>query len=74
MKLLLNLFEHRHKWQTRSVNSFGNPMYRICLKCRETQHRVNLAFEPEKWEKCEPIKEFDNQFDENDNYIFKSKR
>ena len=67
MKLLKLLFPHRHKWQTRGQNRWGLPTYRLCLKCRETQCRVNKSYENESWEKCDPIIELDNQFDENDN-------
>lgn len=63
-------FEHRHKWQARGRNRYGVRTYRMCLKCRERQKRVNKINEEERWETCEPIPELDAQFDENDNYIW----
>ena len=67
MKLINFIFSHRHKWQTRGQNKWGLPTYRICLKCRETQKRVNKSHESERWEKCDSIESLDKQFDENDN-------
>lgn len=62
--------KHKHKWQTRGINRYGNTTYRVCLKCREAQHRVNEPFQKDKFDKCDPIPELDAQFDENDKYIF----
>ena len=62
--------KHKHKWQTRGCNRYGIETYRICLKCRETQERINKSYETEMWAKCNPIKDLDNQFDENDKFIF----
>lgn len=64
------MFNHKHKWQVRGQNRWGTPTYRVCLSCRQ----------PQKWEgglngefvDCEPIPELDNQFDENNNFIFSS--
>ena len=69
--LFSRIFPHRHNWQTRGVNTYGAPTYRLCLKCRETQGRVSVV--PDRWEKCDPIPELDNQFDSNDNFIFRNK-
>jgi len=63
----------KHKWQSRGQNRYGTITYRVCLKCREPQQRVNNLGEPDKFEKCEPNDYLDNQFDENDNYIFETK-
>ena len=49
MKLLNILFPHRHKWQTRGQNKWGLPTYRLCLKCRETQCRVNKSYDGITW-------------------------
>jgi hypothetical protein len=70
MKLLEYLFPHKHKWQVRGTNRYGTPTYRLCLKCRITEKRVNKSNEEDKWEQCEPIPELDSQFDVNDKYIF----
>lgn len=61
---------HKHKWQVRGQNRYGGSTYRMCLRCRERQIRVNKSFEEEKWEICNPIPDLDDQFDENDKYIF----
>lgn len=61
---------HRHKWQARGKNRYGGTTYRMCLRCRKTQKRVNKINEQERWENCEPIPELDSKFDENDNYIW----
>jgi len=63
---------HHHKWQVRGRNRYGGETYRICLKCRKAYKRVNKISEDERWEECEPIPELDNQFDQNDNYIWSS--
>lgn len=68
--VIARLFPHRHKWQQRGVNKYGATTYRMCLKCRETQQRVNKSNEPDRFEKCKPIIDLDAQFDENDEYIF----
>ena len=65
----MGLFKHRHKWQNRGQNRYGGITYRLCLKCRESQHRVNKVNESERWEKCEPVPYLDAQFDINDKYI-----
>ena len=65
-------FPHIHKFQIRGINRYGGGTYRVCLKCRVSQTRVNKFNELEKWEDCCPIKELDDQFDSNDNFIFKS--
>ena len=74
IKCLINYikskFKHKHKWQTRGINRYGIDTYRICIKCKESQHRINKSYESELWEKCEPITELDNQFDKNNNFIF----
>ena len=62
--------ECRHKWQTRGINRYGGATYRMCLKCRIRQVRVNKSYEDERWEESDPIPELDDQFDENDNYKF----
>lgn len=62
--------EHLHKWQIRGRNRYGGETYRICLKCRQTCRRVNKISEPEQWERCDPVKELDDQFDSNDQFIF----
>ena len=61
---------HNHKWQSRGINRYGGITYRVCLKCRKAQKRVNKISEDEKWEYCDSMPELDSQFDENDNYIF----
>lgn len=66
----IRFFKHRHKWQIRGINRYGTTTYRVCLKCRECQARINKPFEPDLFEKCVPIEYLDNQFDENDNYIY----
>lgn len=65
-----NLLKHKHKWQTRGINRYGTTTYRVCLKCRKCQKRVNKSYERDKFEDCEPIDDLDSQFDKNDNYIF----
>ena len=62
-------FPHKHKWQKRGVNRYGTETYRMCLKCRETQKRVNNINERDRFENCEPIPDLDAQFDKDDNYI-----
>ena len=64
------LLKHKHKWQIRGRNRYGLPTYRMCLKCREPQKRINKSHEHEKWEKCNPIKELDNQFNEKNEFRF----
>jgi hypothetical protein len=68
--VIARLFPHRHKWQERGINRYGTTTYRVCLKCREAQQRVNKSYEDDRFEICEPIAELDAQFDENDKYIF----
>lgn len=68
MKWLCNIFGHR--WQTRATNVYFNPMYQKCLTCKTHQERTNKSWEDDKFQKCEPMPEFDNQFDKNNNYIF----
>jgi len=63
-------FPHKHKWQTRGVNRYGTTTYRLCLKCRQTQQRVNKSYETERFEDCNPIPDLDAQFDEHDNFIY----
>lgn len=63
------LFKHKHKWQTRGVNKWGLVTYRYCLKCGETQERINKPYEDELFVKCNPIPRLDNQFDKNNNLI-----
>jgi len=69
---IIDLFriKHRHKWQVRGQNGYGTCTYRVCLRCGESQHRVNKINEPDKFEKCNSIPELDSQFDKNNNYIF----
>lgn len=62
--------KHSHKWQVRGENRFGLPTYRLCLKCRISQQRVNNIGQPDMWDICEPKKYLDSQFDSNDKYIF----
>lgn len=64
---------HKHNWQRRGQNRWGTTTYRVCLKCREAQKRVNGPFEEDKWETCDPIGFLDEQFDENDQFIFNRK-
>ena len=63
---MIKLFSHNHKWQIRGQNSFGLPTYRICLKCRETQERLDR----DNWVKCYPMHSLDILFDEKDDFIF----
>lgn len=70
MNLFDWLFPHRHNWQIRGRNRYGGGTYRVCLGCRIPQKRVNKPYEEERWENCEPIKELDDQFDENDRFLF----
>ena len=63
------LFWHKHKWQDRWRNKYWTTTYRKCLKCWETQKRVNKSYEEDRFAACEPIKELDDQFDENNNFI-----
>jgi len=57
MKRLFNLFKRNntcnHKWQARWQNRYGTITYRLCLKCREAQCRVNNLGELDKFEKCD---------------------
>jgi len=77
MKWLKQLFKIEyscsHKWQSRGQNGYGTTTYRVCLKCREPQQRVNNLGEPDKFIKCEPIPHLDSQFDKNDKFIFNTK-
>lgn len=68
---MIRLFQHRHRFQDRGQNRYGGITYKVCLKCRKSYIRVNSIGEPEKWEECDPIPELDNQFDENDKFIFR---
>jgi len=74
MKWLKQLFKIKyscnHKWQARGQNGYGIDTYRVCLKCRESQQRINNLGGLDKFEKCEPIPHLDNQFDKNDKFIF----
>jgi len=63
---------HKHSWQVRGRNRYGGETYRVCLKCREAQRRVNTLSEAERWAACESVPELDSQFDKNDEYIFSS--
>jgi len=66
MKLdMFGLFKHKHKWQTRARNGYSATTYRVCLKCGKSEHLKKFKFEP-----CDRIKEFDEQFDKNNNFIF----
>ena len=60
--MFFNIFKHKHKWQTRATNKHGATTYRVCLKCGASQELVNFDFV-----ECERLKEFDDQFDENNN-------
>lgn len=65
-----------HKWQGRGENRYGVTTYRMCLRCRKRQ-KVKSFDVPNwkaEWEDCEPMTELDEQFDENDNYIFSSQK
>ncbi len=68
--VIARYFPHKHKWQKRGANRYGTTTYRMCLKCRETQKRVNNINEPDRFETCDPIPDLDSQFDKDDNYIF----
>ena len=74
MKWIFNLFKRNytcnHKWQSRGQNGYGITTYRVCLKCRDAQCRVNNLGEPDKFEKCDRSYYLDSQFGENDKYIF----
>ena len=59
-----------HKWQSRGQNGYGITTYKVCLKCREPQQRINNLGESDKFVKCNPIPFLDSQFDKNDKYIF----
>jgi len=69
INFLKNLFKHNHKWQTRGVNRWNTPTYRVCLKCGEAQQRVNDLGHPDKFEQCSRNAYLDDQFDEKGNYI-----
>lgn len=60
-----------HKWQTRGINRYGTTTYRVCLRCREPQERINKSYEDDKFKKCEPISDLDAQFDSSDKFIYK---
>lgn len=62
-----------HIWQTRGVNQWGGVTYRVCLNCRKAEKRVNNLNEPDRYEECNPIPYLDDQFDENDEYIYPKK-
>lgn len=62
-------WEPMHNWQTRARNRYGLSTYEVCLKCGKAQER-NLPGQHPSFLECERIKEFDDQFDENGNYIF----
>ncbi len=66
---LPRLFKHRHKWQTRARSRYGNPTYQVCIKCGEA--RQWLGGINGDWVLSVRLEEFDNQFDENNKYIFK---
>jgi hypothetical protein len=69
MRILKKLFNHRHKWQTRATNAYFIPTYRVCKRCGESQEWK--GGEDGKFQKCDPMPEFDNQFDNKGNFIFK---
>jgi len=68
--VIARLFPHKHKWQKRGQNRYGTTTYRVCLKCGESQKRVNNSNEPDKFEPCEPMASLDAQFDNSNDYIF----
>ena len=66
----ISIFKHRHKWQARARSMYGNTTYRVCVKrncgkCEQWKGGVDGQFE-----ECEPIPEFDKQFDKDNKYIF----
>lgn len=67
MDWIERLLTHRHEWQTRGINKYGAPTYRICLRCRESQRLVSMTGE---FEKCDPVPFLDAQFDKDDKYIY----
>ena len=69
LERIFNL-ESIHNWQCRGRNRFGLSTYEVCLKCGKARQRNGMGKKPEFID-CERIKELDNQFDSNNNYIFK---
>ena len=71
---LCKLFPHR--WQSRGQNRYGVTTYRMCLHCRKTQRMKMFDFQnwQADWIDCEPMPELDEQFDENDKFIFQSQK
>lgn len=63
--------ETNHNWQCRGRNRFGLSTYEVCLKCGKARQRNDMGKKPEFID-CERIEELDNQFDSNNNYIFKN--
>ena len=62
------LFSFNHKWQTRGRNIYGFATYQVCLKCGKAQEwegGLNGRFVD-----CKRNPFLDEQFDENNNYIF----
>ena len=59
-----------HFWQTRARNRYGLSTYKVCLKCGKAKQRNDINQSP-AFIDCERLKEFDDQFDKNNNYIFK---
>ena len=52
-----------HKWQTRAVNRWGLPTYRVCLMCGKSQE-LHLPSFTDNWVDCDRIKEFDECYSE----------
>lgn len=57
----MNIFKHKHKWQTRAVNRYGITTYRVCLQCGIAEHWEGGM--SGKMQKCERLKEFDIDYD-----------
>lgn len=62
--------EPMHEWQSRAINRYGLSTYEVCLRCGEARERNQYGKHP-SFVKCNRLSEFDSQFDEKGNYIFK---
>jgi hypothetical protein len=65
--LITTGWKHRHKWQTMAQNRYGHCTYRVCLECRQAEKwegSINGHYGPSI-----RMPEFDEQFDENDEFI-----
>lgn len=61
-----SLIPHSHNWETRATNYWYLPTYQVCYKCGKARERINKPFEPEEWQECERLFEFDPEYDEDE--------